>query len=95
MSNVRQWLAAHGFGQFPDAFEQNRIDLDIARDLADQDLRDLGVTALGDRKLLLRAIASLKETVQEDSANKSPAQVVVPVQEGERRQLTVMFCDLV
>ena len=95
MSNVRQWLAAHGFGQFADAFEQNRIDLDIARDLADQDLRDLGVTALGDRKLLLRAIASLKETVQEDSANKSPAQVVVPVQEGERRQLTVMFCDLV
>ena len=95
MSNVRQWLAGHGFGQFADAFEQNRVDLDIARDLADQDLRDLGVTALGDRKLLLRAIASLKETTQEDSANKSPAQVVIPVQEGERRQLTVMFCDLV
>ena len=95
MSNVRQWLAGHGFAQFADAFEQNRIDLDIARDLADQDLRDLGVTALGDRKLLLRAIASLKETAQEDSVNKSPAQVVVPVQEGERRQLTVMFCDLV
>ncbi|MEQ1881271.1 MAG: adenylate/guanylate cyclase domain-containing protein [Burkholderiales bacterium] len=95
MSPVRQWLAGLGFGQFADAFEQNRIDLDIARDLADQDLRDLGVTALGDRKLLLRAIASLKETTQEIPTDKSATQAVAPVHEGERRQLTVLFCDMV
>jgi len=95
MSNVREWLTGLGFGQFADTFEQNRVDLDIARDLVDQDLRDLGVSALGERKLLLRAIASLKETVQQSPAEKLPAPAAIAPQEGERRQLTVLFCDMV
>ena len=43
-------------GQYVETFEENNIDLDIARDLGDQDLKDLGVTSMGHRKLLLRAI---------------------------------------
>jgi class 3 adenylate cyclase len=59
MQTIRQWLDACGLPQYADAFERNRVDVDIARDLSDQDLRELGVEALGDRKLLLRAIAEL------------------------------------
>jgi class 3 adenylate cyclase/predicted ATPase len=64
-------------------FEANRIDLEVASQLSNADLEDLGVRALGHRKRLLQAIADLRS----NRAQLGPTQ-------WERRQLTVMFCDL-
>ncbi len=91
MRTTRQWLEELGLLQYADVFERNRISLEIARDLTDADLRELGVEALGHRKLLLKAVAGL-----EAAASMVPAQsALAPSQEIERRQLTVLFCDLV
>jgi class 3 adenylate cyclase len=76
----------------------NKIDFDVIRSLTDADLRELGL-ALGDRKRLLQAAAKLDE--QRPADISFPAVAVTPPHEaaiplgGERRQLTVMFCDLV
>lgn len=53
--DVRDWLSELGLEKFAEAFEANEIDLGLASDLADTDLRDLGVTTMGPRKKLLRA----------------------------------------
>src|SRR4029077_10581030 len=69
----------------------NAIDLSVVRDLTEQDLKDLGVL-LGHRRKILRAIANF------DPAALEPAEAAsepLPRDEGERRHLTVMFCDLV
>jgi class 3 adenylate cyclase len=96
---VRQWLEQLGLPQYAEAFERNAVDLKIVRDLTQQDLRDLGVEALGHRKVLLRAIAELNGT-EASAANAQGAQGKLPSDrspsaEVERRQLTVLFCDLV
>ena len=57
MQSVRQWLEGIGLGEYAEALERNRIDLEIAKELNDQDLRELGIEALGHRKRLLKAIA--------------------------------------
>ncbi|TMV05629.1 tetratricopeptide repeat protein [Ruegeria sediminis] len=86
--DLREWLRALGLADYTDAFLENRIDLAILPDLSDEDLREIGVTALGDRRRLMRAIAQLEvvETVQpfEPGSPHEPA----------RRQVTVMFADL-
>jgi len=73
------------------AFAENRIDFSVLRDLTDQDLKDLGVV-LGDRRKMLRAISAL------DAASPAaPVTSTAPVLQdaAERRQVTVMFSDLV
>ena len=90
--DIRAWLAELGLAKYAEAFASNDIDLDILPELTDADLERLGVASLGDRKRLLKAIASIA------SAEKSS---VVPTTTGpsptdaERRQVTVMFSDLV
>jgi class 3 adenylate cyclase len=90
--NIRAWLAELGLAKYAEAFASNDIDLDILPELTDADLERIGVVSLGDRKRLLKAIASIA------SAEKSS---VVPITTGpsptdaERRQVTVMFSDLV
>src|SRR5262249_37287458 len=90
--DIRTWLAGQGLAKYSEAFASNDIDLDVLPELTDADLKDLGVVSLGDRKRLLKAIASL-------SAAKAPT--VVPTAtppsptDAERRQITVLFCDLV
>ena len=81
MSQIAQWLETLGMAEYAERFVENRIDLSVLRDLTDQDLKDLGVV-LGDRRKLLRAIRELG----------APAP---PADAAERRQLTLMFCDLV
>src|SRR3954468_8046960 len=92
MSLVREWLASHGLSEYADRFAENRIDFSVLPDLTDQDLKDLDVV-LGDRRRLLRAIAEL----QTASATIQPAATPESrLQDGaERRQVTVMFSDLV
>jgi class 3 adenylate cyclase/tetratricopeptide (TPR) repeat protein len=84
--DLAAWLASHGLGEYAPAFAENRIGPDVLRELTDQDLRELGVKALGDRKRLLAAIAEL------DSVEA--AAPAAATGEGERRQVTVLFADI-
>jgi hypothetical protein len=54
VTSIRRWLEGLELGQYVETFEKNNIDFDIARDLGDQDLKDLGVTSMGHRKRLFR-----------------------------------------
>src|SRR5580692_10746021 len=77
--------------EYAERFAENRIDFSVLRDITDQDLKDLGVV-LGDRRKMLRAISEL------DAASPAvPATSTRPVSQdaAERRQVTVMFSDLV
>ncbi|HEX5078677.1 MAG TPA: adenylate/guanylate cyclase domain-containing protein, partial [Geminicoccaceae bacterium] len=92
MPKIAQWLEQLGLGRYAAAFSENDIDLDVLPDLSDADLAALGVT-LGHRKKLLRAIAALAESgIEPATPAGAPARAVAL---PERRQLTVMFCDLV
>jgi class 3 adenylate cyclase/predicted ATPase len=90
---IAQWLESLGLSEYAGRFAEQRIDLSILRDLTDQDLKELGVV-LGDRRRILRAIAELAEAV---SATPRLAAAPEPKSrdEAERRQVTVMFSDLV
>jgi class 3 adenylate cyclase/predicted ATPase len=84
---VGDWLRSLGLGQYEAVFRESEIDLDVLPELTNADLAKLGLP-LGDRKRILKAISSLA----------SPGRLSLPLKEpvtAERRQLTVMFCDLV
>src|ERR1700733_8878647 len=89
MPGIREWLSSHGLSDYADRFAENRIDLSVLPDLTDDDLKELGVF-LGDRRRILRLIAELGPKPQ------VPAMPGSRLLEGaERRQVTVMFADLV
>ncbi len=105
MNDVRNWLESLGLTQYVDAFESSDVDLDVLPSLNEGDLEKLGVS-LGHRKKMLKALAELRRGASDALAsegrappamtapeNSSP--VVDATSTGERRQLTVMFCDLV
>jgi class 3 adenylate cyclase/predicted ATPase len=98
--NVGGWLRGLGLGRYEEKFRENKIDFDVLADLTDGDLQELGVP-LGDRRLLLRAIAELgaqqSPTTQARPtlAAPTPAQSFAHLDSAERRPITVMFCDLV
>jgi class 3 adenylate cyclase/predicted ATPase len=95
MSSVKEWLASLGLSEYADRFAEHRIDFSILRDLTDQDLKeDLGVVSLGDRRRLLRAIAQLAEAAPA-ATQLAPGSESSRRDEAERRQVTVMFADLV
>jgi class 3 adenylate cyclase len=88
---IAQWLRELGLEQYTDAFRENAVDAKILQTLTAEDLRDIGVLLIGHRRRLLNAIAAL-------DAETPRAKVVTAAHETqtpERRQLTVMFCDLV
>ena len=96
MSDVRTWLAGIGLGQYADAFEANDVEMDLLKDVDDQMLKDIGVTSAGHRLRIRNAIAKLAPTSDvKANANSAVAAPDVAAASGERRQLTVMFCDLV
>ncbi|SDH07878.1 Predicted ATPase [Bradyrhizobium sp. Rc2d] len=91
MRGVTEWLESIGLSEYAQRFAENGIDLSVVRDLTEQDLKELGVL-LGHRRKLLRAIAELDDEI------RPPAKTELypgRPDEGERRHLTVMFCDLV
>ena len=89
MQQVANWLAKLGMSEYAQRFAENRIDFSVLPDLTDQDLEKLGVF-LGDRRKMLRAIAELGSAAKELSAT-----AVAAPHTAERRQVTVMFSDLV
>ena len=96
MSAVRDWLAAIGLGQYADAFEANHIDTDLLTEIDDQLLKEIGVSSAGHRLRLRKAIAGLAPTaIAEKHAASAVAATEASATPAERRQLTVMFCDLV
>jgi class 3 adenylate cyclase len=96
MSDVRTWLAGIGLSQYADAFEANDVEMNLLKDVDDQVLKDIGVTSAGHRLRLRNAIAELASTSDIKANTKSAvAALEVAAPTGERRQLTVMFCDLV
>ena len=92
MSKVGDWLASLGLSEYADLFAANRIDLSILPDITDHDLEKLGVV-LGDRRRILRAIRELTENA--GMARSAVAVEPRPHDGAERRQLSVMFIDLV
>ena len=98
MQQIADWLEQLGMQEHIQRFADNDIDFAILGDLTDQDLKEIGVASLGHRRKLLRAIADLKD-VKKDA----PTVAVVAVapatprmaDAAERRQVTVMFSDLV
>ena len=94
MQQIADWLKELGMSEYVDRFAENHIDIGVLRDLTDQDLKDLGVVSIGHRRKMLRAISELAEAgiISSRPPATSPSK---PRDYAERRQLTVMFCDLV
>jgi hypothetical protein len=96
MQQIADWLEKLGLGQYAQRFAENDINFSILSDLTDQDLKEIGVSSLGHRRQLLRAIAELNG-VEKGASKPAPpdAAPVAPQDAAERRQVTVMFSDLV
>jgi hypothetical protein len=94
--DVASWLRELGLERYEAAFRENDVSADVLCHLTGDDLTELGVTGVGHRRQLLVAIAKLNEQRATDTEPvHAPATTSVLVSVGERRQLTVMFCDLV
>jgi len=107
--DVADWLRSLGLERYEQTFHENEIDVDLLPNLTADDLKDLGVALVGHRRRLLDAIGLLKDASPSSEADAAslagePAHAepsagqAVPMAsrpEAERRQLTVLFCDLV
>jgi class 3 adenylate cyclase len=93
MSEIRKWLETIGLGQYADAFETNDIDMDLLAQVDDQLLKDIGISSAGHRLRIRNAITKLGAHVQSVPAD-GPL-MSAGAASAERRQVTVMFSDLV
>jgi len=91
------WLRGLGLGEYETNFRDNKIDAELLPRLTDAGLKDIGVSALGDRLRLLDAIAALAQAnpLVNGAASSSKAAALKAEESAERRPITVMFCDLV
>jgi class 3 adenylate cyclase len=86
--DIGQWLRDLGLQSYEQAFCDNGVDLDVLRRLTADDLKEIGVSAVGHRRKILQAVGELP------AARSQAADLRIP-HRAERRHLTVMFCDLV
>jgi class 3 adenylate cyclase len=91
VTDLEHWLETQGLRQYARTFAANDIDLDVLGELTDADLEKLGVS-LGHRRKLLRALEALRA---QPPATRASRAVDSDSGGAERRQLTVLFCDLV
>jgi class 3 adenylate cyclase len=101
--DIAAWLRDLGLERYAQAFRDNDVDVNLLSDLSEADLEKLGVASLGHRKILLRAIDALRKpraewpagtaAIADEATPAPPPPASRP--EAERRQLTVLFCDLV
>ena len=94
------WLRSLGLGKYEAAFRENEIGETVLPNLTAEDLKELGVSALGRRRKLLNAIAALRgdapgKAPLVDAGTTSSTPSSHPEDRAERRQVTVMFSDLV
>jgi len=88
--DIADWLRELSLERYAETFRDNAIELEVLPELSEADLEKLGVL-LGHRKIMLKAIAALGEPAPQPVAEPTPSRGNA----AERRQLTVMFCDLV
>jgi class 3 adenylate cyclase/tetratricopeptide (TPR) repeat protein len=93
--DIQAWLRGLGLGQYEAAFRDNEIDDTVLPTLTAEDLKDLGVGIVGHRRKLLDAIAALRNDLGATASAASAPDQQNLKRTAERRQLTVMFCDLV
>src|SRR5215470_10754516 len=101
--DIADWLRGLGLEKYAPAFDENAINWDVLSELTTDDLKDIGVAPVGDRRRLLAAIAALGPLPTPPPHAGEGTHWNPPPQAGEgrvgveaeRRQLTVMFCDLV
>jgi class 3 adenylate cyclase len=96
--DVAAWLRGLGLEQYASAFRDNDVDGEVLPELTAEDLISIGVTSVGHRRKLLAAIAALgtePPAVAQSAASATSAPLSPPTIDAERRQLTVMFCDLI
>src|SRR3984893_8135645 len=92
--DVAAWLQSLGLERYAPAFGDDDVDAEVLLRLTAEDLRELGVASIGHRRRLLDAIAALGAEVPAATVTAAPPDAPATA-EAERRQLTVMFCDLV
>jgi class 3 adenylate cyclase/tetratricopeptide (TPR) repeat protein len=100
--DIANWLRSLGLEQYAQAFHDNAIDAEVLRELTADDLKDIGVSLVGHRRRLLAAIAAMTperpgsdELIAPTEPVRSEPHPEIGTGDAERRQLTVMFCDLV
>jgi class 3 adenylate cyclase/predicted ATPase len=98
--DIGGWLRSLGLDRYEAAFRENEIDGTVLPSLTHETLKELGVTAVGHRLKLLDAIATLRtaggtKPPSADEATTPAAPSITPEDRAERRQVTVMFSDLV
>src|SRR3984957_10957339 len=96
--DVGGWLRGLGLGQYEEKFRDNKIDADLLPRLTVDDLKDIGVSVVGDRRRLLDAIAVIAGASRPADVPASPTKSAPSKglqASAERRPITVMFCDLV
>jgi hypothetical protein len=101
--DVGDFLQKLRLPQYERSFRDNRIDIRVLPKLTAEDLKDLGVTLVGDRRLLLEAIAALRESAapavgagdDRTVLSTTPIESLGPPETAERRPLSVMFVDLI
>ena len=91
---ITDWLRELGLEQYAPAFRDNAIDAELLASLTAEDLKELGIALIGHRRRLLDAIAALGANLPAAAVTATIRNAATPV-DAERRQLTVMFCDLV
>jgi class 3 adenylate cyclase/tetratricopeptide (TPR) repeat protein len=97
MSAVADWLDSIGLGKYAAAFETNEVSMGIVGELTDDDLREMGLP-MGPRRTLLKAAATTLDVEPDEKNPRLPTTNATsgdPTRTAERRQITVMFCDLV
>ena len=92
--DIEGWLRTIGLEQYGQIFRENGIDVSVLPDLTEQDLEKLGVL-LGHRRKLFRAISNLQAIERGMPAVAVAASASAQIDTVTRRQLTIMFCDLV
>ena len=92
--DITAWLRGLGLEEYEQAFRANKIDEEVLPSLTSEDLREIGVVLIGHRRRLLNAIAALGTEVPIVTKTTESHGLPAPAN-AERRQLTVMFCDLV
>lgn len=88
--DLKVWLKSLGLEQYADAFTEHAVDMRILPRLGNDDLKEMGIAAVGHRRLLLDAISALQGEEQGEQEQWS-----IDEQSGERRQVSILFADLV
>jgi class 3 adenylate cyclase/predicted ATPase len=91
--DIAAWLRDLGLQQYEETFRDNAVDAAVLPQLTTEDLRDIGVSLVGHRRKLLAAIAAMRNEHRPEPAAEH--REVIDTTTAERRQLTVLFCDLV